>query len=232
MKKHGIMGLALLVVVVCSAATTQSALAEVHLWLIAGADVTTLTAVTSEGTLILIDTKVPIVGKASISCSVIFDGSVGAEGEFETTEVLNLETVKLQIALGTLALLCINNENCNEPEAYPQNLPWHGVLSLMAGMAVPEETLGIVKGTLHKPAWEVVCHTVVGTLEDLCEAVVESELGYENMAAPDNDVLALFDTETGLTALSECTLSKESSGHIVGELLMTTAGGALAVSSP
>ena len=97
MRKFNVIGLALFAAFAFSAFAASSAFAEVHLWLISGADVLTLTLVQIEGELLLSDTKTAF-GEVDVLCSGILDGTVGPEGEDEITEVLTLGGVLVTLA--------------------------------------------------------------------------------------------------------------------------------------
>ncbi len=93
MKRHHILGLALLAVFALSAVMAVSASAVVTLlaeWLDSGKKIDVLTPVTTEGEFLFEDTKVVIIGKVAVKCMYKFVGSVGPNGEDEITEVLNI----------------------------------------------------------------------------------------------------------------------------------------------
>ena len=96
MRKVQLLGLVLLALFAFGV-FTASAMATTLLdeWLVGGAAVTTELLVEVEDELLLEDSKVPIIGKVDILCSVIYDGWIGPNSLDYLSEVLNLSGVAL-----------------------------------------------------------------------------------------------------------------------------------------
>jgi hypothetical protein len=133
MRKHHVLGLLMLALFAFSAVMAASASAETTLlaeWLIKERAVATLTSVEISGELLVEDTGV----KGHIICDGIFDGSVGASGEAEITEVLTLAPAAVTLAAPTLCKSASGSaceESATDIEVAPDGLPWHGLLFLM-----------------------------------------------------------------------------------------------------
>lgn len=120
MKKLHVVLMALVALFAFSAMVT-SASAETTLlaeWLENGNPILTLTSTEGTGTIILGDAKV----KLKMECTGIFDGSVGANGEDETTELLKTDKVTIVSLANKLA--CTGLNGCSKAEASPEKLPW------------------------------------------------------------------------------------------------------------
>ena len=130
MKKSQVLGIALLALFAFGALTATSAMAVTLLaeWLVGGAAVTTELTTTTTGELLLEDTKVPIIGKASVLCSGIFDGWVGPNSLDFISEVLTSGGVAVSNA-GTLtgeSLTCTAQTGCEtstSPLVWPIGFP-------------------------------------------------------------------------------------------------------------
>ena len=169
MKRHHVLGLALLALFALSAIMAVSASAVVTLlaeWLDSGAKITVLTPVTTEGELLLEDTKVLIVGKVAVKCMGKLIGSVGPNGEDEVTEVLTLT--------GGTSLLCTSQTACEETgEVIPVKLvglPWHTLLVLI------ETTPATYEDRIQQATagYEVECEADKIKSADKCTAVLNS----------------------------------------------------------
>ena len=141
MKKYQAVLLALLAVFAVAAVTAGTASAETTLlaeWLITGAPVMTLTASQTSGELLL---AVLVLGieVVKILCNGIFDGSVGANGEDEITEVLTLAGVLIGKELTGTALICEVEVSAGKEcgtvgelaEVWIDGLPWHTLAELV-----------------------------------------------------------------------------------------------------
>jgi hypothetical protein len=215
MKK--IIGLTLFAVFMFCAVTATAALAEgVSLWLFNGVAVTTPKSVETKWELTFTDLKTPVVGEAAVKCAGVFDGTINAEGKDETTEVLNTAGEKISATpLSGLALLCTDVKNCEgTSEVWPIGLPWKTKLES------PGETEEAVDDTTSssKLGYEVSC-TVLGIKEtDECtQSLTAPQLEGPSEPGP----LMVFKEENA----ASCTLSKENSGDVSGEGLMTDAEG-------
>jgi hypothetical protein len=159
--------MALAAVFAFSAFAAATASAEVTLlaeWLINGAGVTTLTSTEALGIILLEDTTF----KAGVECEGTFDGSVGPNGEDETTEVLNESggSVTLTTPL-TLNNGCKIVNGCNPADAVevaPEELPWHTLLWLV-------EATGKFRDFVEKAAYNVKCTLGIIPSTDECKNV-------------------------------------------------------------
>jgi hypothetical protein len=217
MRKFQTVILALVAVSAFGAVLTASASAEVTLvalWLANGLEITANLASETSGSLLLEDTKAPLVGKAAALCSAILDGVVGANGTDEIREVLNLakelisSTPLTGLPLTSANGDCVNETNCGTPiELWPLKLPWKTQLFLMEN----GEILDLVVGS----GYELLC--TVGGLNVIDECT-----------AADTELLIENDPETGdasspagaaATPNALCTLSSEETGvNVVDEL--------------
>jgi hypothetical protein len=134
MRKLQLLWTALMVVAALSALTAVSASAEATLlaeWLIAAKPVLVLTSVMQ--TIIGLWLEDLNNDSTAFCTSVVYDGSVGASGEWEITAVLNLAGEEVTL---TSPLLCErpSGTNCEasttDIELAPDGLPWHGLVYL------------------------------------------------------------------------------------------------------
>ena len=163
----------MLAVLAFSAVSVATASAEVALWLANGNTITVLTLSDIEG-LVVLENVIPLIGTIKIECSDIFDGSVGAEGEDQITEVLDLEAKKVGAPLSAEFVNCVVISTTNAAlcelgelaEVWAENLPWTTQLELMT--TVGQEILDLITaGTGGLPGYEVRC--VITKSENLCE---------------------------------------------------------------
>jgi hypothetical protein len=226
MKKLQIVLLALFAVVALSAVVVASASAEETLlaeWLVGiGNPVAELLSAETAGQLTLEDTKT-LAGAAAVLCSAILDGSVGPNGEDEVTEVLNLKKEKVE--LGVLALLgtgagsdCVTVKICSEGtatspiEVWPEGLPWHTTLFLMAEGKFLDLVTGSNAG--GKFGYTLLCLVAGLNTEDTCESA-DSEYEVINDADTGDASVPAGQTITGAT----CTMSGAATGvQIIDEL--------------
>jgi hypothetical protein len=166
MKKLQVVMLALVAMFAFSAVVVATASAEATLlaeWLINGASVTALTSTTNTVEEILLE---DLGNKGGAIClSIVFDGSIGANGEFETTELLSLTGTAITLAS---PVLCekdtgsVCEESTTDIEIAPDGLPWHGVMFL-------DETSGKFLATItSKVAYSVLCLILGVKIEDSC----------------------------------------------------------------
>jgi hypothetical protein len=164
MKKLQVILLALVAMFALSAVLAATASAEATLlaeWLINGAGVTTLTSTTSMlGKILLEDTA----AGAGVECEGEFIGSVGPNGEDETTKVFTKGGVEVTLAAPlTLANGCTITKGCEAAagvEVAPEGLPWHTLLYL-------DETTGKFLDNVAKAAYSVKCR-IIFTVTDEC----------------------------------------------------------------
>jgi hypothetical protein len=205
-----------------TASAEETLLAE---WLWNGSAVGELLSVTTTGGLTLEDTKT-IAGAASVLCTATADGSVGANGEDETTEILNALGVAVA-ALGGLALLgtgaatgegseCKTTKTCGEGtvaspiEVNPIGLPWHSLLFLDA---VTGKFLVLFTGTGGLIGYMLLCLVLLLNTEDTCTS---EDFEVEVFNDPE-DVAIPAGAETSPLAL--CTQSNELTGRNIADAL-------------
>jgi len=198
------------------AASAATLLAE---WLVTGVGVTTLTSTEGEAKVLLAD-SVPLLGEISVTCTAKFDGSVGANGEDEITEVLNASAVAVTLTKPLIPPECKTQKTCEEAsiKVSPELLPWHTNLAL-------EEASGLfIDQATSEAGYNVICKAFGLTEEDECIAAVGSSGKVSNGAT---DVLL----EGELSPRATCTFTKEKSGIVVFESGLTaTLTGTLTVS--
>jgi hypothetical protein len=168
MRKTQAFCLALVAICALSSMIANSASAEATLlaeWLIGGAGVTTLTSVTQTVVqLLLTDLRNPATAVCS---SVVYDGSVGANGEFEVTEVLTLAGVAITLSA---MMKCEGTGACetSSAEFAPEGLPWHGLIFLDA-------VTGLFLTVYFKSAYSVTCKILGIKTTDECTATEDGD---------------------------------------------------------
>jgi hypothetical protein len=196
-------------VVVANASAETTLLAE---WLVGGAAVASLTITESTGKVILEDAKI----KSAMECEGIADGSVGANGEGEVTEVLIPGTPPTVASLAKPAV-CKGIGGCGAPaEAAPENLPWHGLLYLTEG--------GLFRGVGFSGTYWSMCN-ILGVL-------VEEECTVSNGTGEVLNVVVGVEGMGEVTPLGTCTTggaSAAAQSAVAGNTLLT-AGGVLSAS--
>jgi len=186
--------------------------------LLTGAGVTELVSTTTSGSLLLSDTKT-IAGEAGVLCAAVVDGSVGPNGEDESTEILNAAGLAVA-ALGGLALLgtgaasgegseCVTVKACaagtaaSPIEVWPIGLPWHTTLFLMEN----GEFLDLVTGTGGTIGYELLCLVLGLNTEDTCSSADFEVQVVNDATTGDASIPALAETNPAL-----CTQSNEETG--------------------
>jgi len=176
MRKFSLVGLGLVVVCAFSALATTSAFAlglTTAQWLVNGAKITANLPADTLGELLFEDTELG----GAILCSGLFEGTIGAEGQDETTMVFDLENKlieELDSSAATGGLKCVADEKIClvNSEIWPVNLPFLTLLKLDT-----EETetfwdqLDLNANGLMPGYW-IRCLTSLVTIEELCEAAV------------------------------------------------------------
>jgi hypothetical protein len=177
MRKLHVVMLALVAVFAFSAVAAATASAEATLlaeWLIGGAGVTTLTSTTTTVGKIELEDK---SFGAGVECEGIFDGSVGPNGEDETTEVLSKAGVAVTLAAPlTLTTGCKITKGCESAagvEVAPEELPWHTLLYLV-------EATSKFRDLVFKAGYSVKCRILFVTSTDECKV---TEGSFEVLAA-------------------------------------------------
>ncbi len=173
-------------------------------------EITATEKVTGQGTLRMIDTKVPIVGSVEVICSSTGSGPLGP-GKFGKTEEFK-------------GISCVAGKNCEKVEKIvsPIHLPWQSELY------ETEKTVRALGtgGGGGVPGWTVECRVLGISKGDECTSEVQTSL-MENVQAS-GSVKAIFDTKSGK---SECKLGGPKSGELEGTILIhSEAGSAIRVS--
>jgi len=220
MKKHQIVLLALAAVFALSAVLAATASAEATLlaeWLFKAAPITTLTATETKGKLILLDEGIG----AEVECEGTLDGSVGANGEDEITEVLSKAGAK--VTLGAPLTSCVSLKGCEAAKAIElspaETLPWHSLLYL-------DETTGSFLDTIFQAAgFEIVCTILDIKATDTCTMTGETSTLVNQTAGAE---------ATGLAEpAANCTIGGTAKGretYVAGNKITNTKGEAILVS--
>ncbi|MGA9285377.1 MAG: hypothetical protein WBV85_08035 [Solirubrobacteraceae bacterium] len=201
-----------------AAITIDTLLAE---WLVGGVAVATSLNARAEGEVLIEDTKTPL-GAATILCSGITDGTIGANGAAEVTSILTLSGV----AAGTTPLVgesitCTSQKFCGEEALlWPVHLPWRGVLELVeeleGGVLVGSPFFaGVGSGTGGNAGYYLQCKTLGVTIDDECTAA-QGAGEATNVATGVLGVAAESFTELMGDKLATCSLSKEETGVVEG----------------
>src|ERR1700683_2894893 len=178
MTKFRILGIALVAVFAFGAVLAASASAATFLlaeWLVGGAAVTTELTTEATGELLLEDTKVPLLGKAVVLCSGIFDGWVGPNSLGWVTEVLTLAgaAVSNTVLSGT-ALECTGQTACETNTVvlvWPIGLPTETEVELLE----QESKVFFTVLFLKKLGYYIASCLVLGvSAEDECTATENS----------------------------------------------------------
>ena len=222
---------ALLAVFACSMLSAAVASAEETLgaeWLVGGKPVLELLSTEFPGSLTLEDTKT-IAGAAAILCTAKTVGSVGAAGEGETTEILNVVGEKVSDVLGQgVALLgtgaatgvgsecreikaCAEGTTTSPIEIIPLGLPWHSVIF---EDAVIKKFLQLIYSA-NEIGYELLCLILGINAEDKCIAP-ENDFEVEIVNDPE---FAAYPAGAETIPRALCTQSNEETGrNIVDEL--------------
>jgi hypothetical protein len=233
-----------------SALVASSAFAEETLkaaWLIGtGTELTTSLTTEVTGALLLKD-KETIAGSAAVLCKATADGSVEANGEGETKEILNAN--KEAVAeLGGLALLgtgaatgegseCVSVETCaagtaaSPIEVWPVGLPWLILVFLDAILNKFLVLIFSMNTTVKNIGYELLCLVLGINTEDTC---VSPANDFEFEVANDPENVAIL-AGVGTTPNAMCSQSgnKQTGENIADELteIKLTSGELLSVSS-
>lgn len=211
MKKIQILGTALFALFAFSAVLAATASAEVTLlaeWLNGTAAITTLTSTEGNGTLLLEDTS----NKGAVECTGTLDGSVGANGEDETTEVLQAGVAKTLAAPLTNCTAATGSACAKEAdiEVGPEELPWHTLLYLTEAGALRDE--------VQSAGYSVKCLVIGILITDECKG--KSSFEIKNVAG---GVELLGEA----TPKSNCSIGGNNTGKIeplTGNLLKLLTG--------
>jgi hypothetical protein len=197
-----------------SGIAAASAFAETE-WLVNGVTVTSALAADTAGTLSLDDTA---AGIGKITCSELFEGTIGPKESGTITKIVGLEGK-------TPPLNCSAKACASElAEVTPVNLSWAGSMLdiLISGELFWE---WMIRGVTGSPGFEVTC-TVLGIkVTDTCTGETGGDL--TNVSS---GVELIFSENAERTPRLTCTLSKEKTGILTGSALVTTTEGTLTVS--
>ncbi len=230
MRRIHILAVALVAIFAVSVAVVASASAVeflLALWLDAGSPVSAQLNVEAEGELELIDLNGGKFGVHSRSlCSWIFDGWVAPESLGYISELLTLggELIPLTTLTGT-PLLCVDDENCTEPQIWASGLGWETEAELMV-----EGSETFLVDLIFNVSWYAECLILGVTITEICSAP-------ETVARLTNEfggtVDAIFEVAFQLLAgvkLGGCSTGGEESGEMVGLEFTLESGVTLSVS--
>jgi hypothetical protein len=230
MKKSQVLGVVLLALFAFGAITATSAMATTLLaeWLVGGTAVTTELATTTTGELLLEDTKIPILGKASVLCSGVFDGWVGPNSLDFISEVLSLSgTAISNTPLSGGSLTCTAQTGCETttpPLVWPVGFPAQTEVELLEqeGKVFFADFITPVTGT--KLGYEISECLVFGTpMVDECT----SPKGVAELILEGTTLLGNFSKAfTELAGLETATCSQ---GGVKSGIVETTEGGVFAL---
>ncbi len=235
MKHLRLLGVALFAIFAFGAVSAVTASAVEFLlaeWLVSGSPVTSTLLVDTEGELTLSET-IPIINvKISVLCSGVFDGTIGPTGEDTITELLTLTTGTLvnSTPLVEPGLLCTNTENCPEPLAWADNLPWNTLLELMVD-GTETFFIDLLFKTGGQVGYHLICMGSSG-LEDLCSQTEGGSKATNTAEGLDLEFSEAFTTLAGLK-LANCEKAGTEAGTVegLGFILLTGSSEPLTVSS-
>jgi hypothetical protein len=198
MSKYKTMMFALLAIFAFSAVAATSASA--HTWLtLAGAEVTTATAATSDSELLLL--KVTGIsgllggGEVTVDCDGKFKGTVGPGTADSVTEIEDLAGAKTKIKCKVAASTNSFCKTTNEAEVEAVNLPWKTALILLTNEQVHDDFT--TKVGSEKVGYKVTCNG----LSNECAVALETSTFHSNLSTG-----ADFVFESGIEAA--CTTGK------------------------
>ena len=231
MRKLHILGVALIAVVafgVVSAATASAVTFLLAEWLVGGTAVTSTTLTETSGELLIAE-ELTVLGvkiKIAVLCSGIFVGNIGSDGADDLTELLNLPKELIDLTpLVELGLECTNDENCPEPLAWADNLPWLTQLELMVD-GTEEFFVDLLTANGNgNPGYHVVCMGNTA-LADLCTAVEGITKVTNEAESLNTEFSEAFTTLSGLK-LANCEVAGNETGIVEGLASITTSAGAV-----
>lgn len=152
-----------------------------------------------KGSLMLADTKVPVVGRVAVECYVEGVGHVGPgeHGRFN----------EIKLSPGQ----CRNVENCEKIEKIEaRDLPWQ-----------MEPLVGAGSG---EPGWAVECRVMSIKKTDECLSIAEEPEGllFENIAKGSELLVSAAPTKS---TKAKCSVGGAEAGEIAGTLALATANG-------
>jgi hypothetical protein len=247
MRKFKILGLALCAVFAFSAVAAASAFAEVEGELLGGgarieaAGLTIEVKPSAENEFLLLE-DMNATGKPDILCSGILDGTIEPElNEGLTRARLGLITAVLTLTGGEAGNLveCVDDNGiCSSPvDVTALNLPWHWEILLMKGVAVTSlwyYLFILLLETGKIPAYSVDCNSILGLVEDTCQAESATDGSAGPIMNETGGLLAEFsenETELEGTVPGTCSTGGAKQGLLFGDGFITSPNaGALTVS--
>jgi hypothetical protein len=200
-----------------------------------GVGITETMLVETTGTLLLENSKAPVVGKAAAECTGILVGDIGPDGADDVTEVLNVKKELISsITLSGLGLSCLDETNCESATVWPVGLPWLSLLLLWETLTPAESgfttLLTSPTSTKKELGWYVEC-TVLGVkaAEECTTTMGDSSA--TNVATGVKGIFSVAFTELMGDKLATCSGNKEETGVVSGEgITVTSLAGPLTVS--
>ena len=230
MRKVQLLGIVLLALfafgVFTASAMATTLLAE---WLVGGVSVTTELLVEMSGELLLEDTKVPVIGNATVLCSGIGVGWVGPNSLGWVSEVLSLNDEAISTTpLSGLSLECAAQAGCETSSVvlvWPVGLPYTSEVELVEQTGGPFFAALLNGSAGGNIGWEITSCLVLGiSMEDECTAAGgAAELTLEGTTLLAIASLAFLELIGSKLAL--CTQSKEETGLAEGQGPFALSGG-------
>lgn len=213
MKKFHIIGLAIVAVLAFAAISVATASAETTLladWAVAGKIVTTSTATTNEGSLLLED-----MGTGTdVTCSGKFAGTIGANGADSITLVEDLEAKDNSLNCVLTAKGACEEANGSLITVTPVNLPWATLLILKENGEFADKISSSGAGA---PGYLVECKALGIKVDDTCTGATQTV--ETNVTG---GVKGLFSENETLTPAGNCTIGGSKEGLVVGEGVSTS----------
>jgi len=169
-------------------------------------------AVRGHGSLVLTDTKTPIVGNVSVQCSSEGRGTVGPGNHDRIEEIVNI--------------ICSPGENCEKIEnggkAIPENLPWQTEV-----VQEGTERRDTIKSTItgKEAGWTVSCKVLGITKANTClNNTGSASLKNVLTAGVSGELLVLATFDAGSTN-AKCTVGGAGAGRVRGAIANLQANG-------
>jgi hypothetical protein len=168
-------------------------------------------AVRSHGSLLLTDTKVPIEGEVSVSCTGENVGFVGPKNHDRITEIINIH--------------CVPDKGCEKVEgetATPLGLPWQTEIVETEGGR--DDIKAVEAG--KEAGWSVECKVLGVTKADECKTNAGStsleNVWTKGVGKGELLVLTQFDEHT---AAANCSVGGTGAGKVRGPVAILQASG-------
>jgi len=171
---------------------------------------------TGNGSLVLADTNVPVVGTVEVQCTGKTTGSIGPSN-FSRVEKIS-------------EISCVAGKNCEKLEgnAEPRNLegppasPWQGEATEVEGTERSTITNG--KTGTEAPGWAVKCRVLGVVKTDTCTSSTGNTTITNRIINAISSVLFTFDERS---PNANCTIGGAGTGRVRGSILLTMATGLL-----